>query len=88
MSDGDVAALLPRDERVIQFLTECGGYAWQGEVATDLEWSASMTSRTLSEMEDAERIDRYRIGRRKVVCLPHQGPEFLRNGDGARLAQD
>lgn len=75
----DDTSVLTRDERVVRFLAGDGGYAWQGEIADGLDWSASMASRTLSEMEEGDRIDRYRIGRRKVVCLPDHVPEGLRS---------
>lgn len=50
---------------------------WQGDLADQLEWSASKTSRTLSEMENDGQVVRYQIGRQNVVCLPHRVPDHL-----------
>lgn len=79
---------LPDDERVIRFLDESDGYTWQGEIVSGLEWSAVKTSRTLSEMEEKGRITRYRIGRRKVVCLPHRVPEQLHSSDRSAVVPE
>lgn len=78
---------ITRDEQIIRSLAEGGGYAWQGEIATTLGWSKATTSRTLSGLEDAQRITRYQIGRQKVVCLPDREPECLR-GDRKRTSAE
>lgn len=73
----DEPAMLTSEERVVKLLSEKNGYTWQGEIAEAFGWSAAKTSRTLTKMETKGRITRYRVGRRKVVCLPNQEPECL-----------
>lgn len=68
-----------RDERIIHLLEKRDGYTWQGDIVTELPCSKSTTSRELSELENAGRIIRYRIGRENVVCLPHEEPESLKS---------
>lgn len=68
---------LTRDERIMRLLHHSEGYMWQGDLVEELTVTASTGSRTLSRMEEAGRIVRYRLGRRKVVCLPDQQPEAL-----------
>lgn len=71
----DVAdEFVPPEHRVDRILG-ADGATWQGEIADDIGWSAPKTSRVLSDMEAADDINRYEIGRRKVVCLPGEEPE-------------
>jgi hypothetical protein len=56
-------------DRVHEQLAEAGGQLKQQEVAETLDWSASKTSRTLSDMEDEGVVERVRIGRENVVRL-------------------
>lgn len=74
---GPQGSVQPDQARVITFLDEQNGAAWQSEIKAELEWSASKTSRVLSTLEDEDHIARYRVGREKVVCLPGAEPEWL-----------
>lgn len=76
-SDQISALLEPAGETVLQHLRRHKGYAWQGQLVRDLEWSEAKTSRTLSEMEAIGEVNRYRVGRRKLVCLPEREPDVL-----------
>lgn len=93
VSDGEVprSALTQEfvtdEEKVVHLLARHGGYTWQGDVVTELDWSESKTSRTLSRMEEEDRVTRYQIGRRNVVCLPHREPEQLRR-NGVKISTD
>lgn len=71
--------VMATDEKVVTHLSKHSGYLWQGVIAEQLGWSESKTSRVLSDMESGQRINRYQIGRRKVVCLPHREPEVLQD---------
>lgn len=70
-------ASLPDAVRVLGTLDEANGTMWQEEIRQNLEWSASKTSRKLSELEDDGNIRRHQIGRRKVVCLPGCEPPLV-----------
>lgn len=61
--------LVPRTY-VHRVLAEHGGRMKQCRFAEEYGWSASTISRLLSELEDEGAIERYRLGREKVVCLP------------------
>lgn len=56
-------------ERVEALLAESGGRMKQSAVADALDWSASKTSRVLSDLEDEGIVERTRIGRENVVDL-------------------
>lgn len=56
-------------DRVRKRLAEADGRMRQQQVAEAFGWSASKTSRTLSDMEDEGVIERVRIGRENVVRL-------------------
>ena len=75
-TNGDSGHRAPED-KVIELLEQRDGVAWQGEVAELLEWSPSKTSRVLSRMEDDTMLNRYRIGRKKIACLPGEVPDWL-----------
>ena len=74
------------DERVLNVLIDFDGYAWQGDVASALDWSAVKTSRIVSKMEAEGLVTRYQIGRRKIVCVPELEPDILRRNDWRALA--
>lgn len=60
-------------ERVRNLLREHGGRMRQGEIADALDWSASKTSRTLSEMAEAGTVNKMRLGRENVIDLVEDG---------------
>lgn len=61
---------MPDARRVRELLADHDGRLWQTEIVEKTGWTKSKTSRTLGSMEADERIVRYRIGRRKLVCVP------------------
>ena len=69
-------AYVPPEDRVLNLIDVEGGSVWQGEIVEHTGWSASKTSRILSEMEDRHAIDRYQFGRRKLVCHPEHEPAY------------
>lgn len=70
-SDGDTEAPAVRtdSEAVTALLEANGGRMKQADVAEELGWTASKTSRVLSSMEDSGLVERIRIGRENVVDL-------------------
>lgn len=64
-------------ERVRRLLESNGGRLWQSDLVDETEWSPAKVSTTLGGMERAGSVRRYRIGRRKIVCLPGSEPEHL-----------
>lgn len=56
-------------ERVEQLLADNGGRLKQGDIAEAFEWSASKTSRVVSQLADDGRVEKLRIGRENVVSL-------------------
>lgn len=70
------------EERILAELTGRGGVSPQGELQSATGWSAAKTSRVLSAMEDERSIDRYELGRQKVVCLPDEEPPHLTDVEG------
>ncbi|RZH67267.1 helix-turn-helix transcriptional regulator [Natrinema altunense] len=65
-------------EYVRAVLIEHGGRIKQRRFAERYGWAHATLSRLLSELEERNVIDRYRLGREKVVCLPDAIPEAAR----------
>jgi hypothetical protein len=68
----DVEAAESDEDVVYRFLDENDGRVKQATIARRTDWSEAKVSRLLSSMEEAGRIERYRIGREKVVQHPGQ----------------
>lgn len=84
----DTREYMQPEHQVVRLLSRDEGCAWQGQFISELDWSASKTSRVLQEMEENGEIMRYRVGRRKVVCLPGREPEHVgRSGLAAQAAE-
>jgi hypothetical protein len=66
------------EEYVRAVLLEHGGRIKQRRFAERYGWSPATLSRLLSELEDDDVIERYRVGREKVVCVPAAVPESVR----------
>ena len=79
--DGQHEPHSPNPPAIPQLIEENGGELWQSEIIERTGWSASKTSRTLSQLEDDNRILRYEIGREKLVCLPGADPEEIESVD-------
>ncbi len=61
-----------REERITQIVEQNGGRIEQAEIVATLDSSAATVSRTLCGMEDRGAVVRYKVGRKKIVCLPGQ----------------
>ncbi|WP_226480024.1 helix-turn-helix transcriptional regulator [Natrinema amylolyticum] len=66
------------EEYVRAVLVEHGGRIKQRRFADRYGWAHATLSRLLSDLEERDVIDRYRLGREKVVCLPDAIPESAR----------
>ena len=66
---GDVAELVTDEHRVIETLEAEGGRMRQSDLADQLDWSASKTSRVLSGMTEEGTVQKLRIGRENVIDL-------------------
>ena len=63
-----------REEYVCEVLAEHDGRLRQQQIKEYTGWSAASVSRLLGQMEDDDRITRFRIGNEKVVCFPDADP--------------
>lgn len=66
--------LLPPDERVESLLRAENGRMRQSDIVDATDWSKAKVSRTLSDMEEAGTITRFRLGRENVVTFADQEP--------------
>lgn len=64
-----VPDLAPDEDRVVALLERNGGRMRQADIADELEWSASKTSRVVSDMAEAGDVEKLRIGRENVIDL-------------------
>lgn len=69
-TSGDDVSVMTDAERVEQVLTGNGGRMKQADVADELGWSASKTSRVVGGMVDDGRVEKLRVGRENVLDLP------------------
>lgn len=76
-TDGHAGRIVTDEDRVREQLRENGGQMKQSELADALGWSASKTSRVLSDMTDEGTVEKLRLGRENVIELPENG-----NGNG------
>ncbi len=65
-------ALMADDERVRVLLEDNDGQMRQSAIADELDWTASKTSRIISDMEDSGAVEKVRLGRENVVRLPEE----------------
>lgn len=65
-------ALLSDEERVERLLERNGGRMKQADVVKETGWSNAKVSQLLSEMADAGRVDKLRIGRENLISLPDE----------------
>jgi hypothetical protein len=68
----DTTEFVTDAERVEQLLAVKGGTVKQSAIATELDWSASKTSRVISSLNNDGRVEKRRIGRENVVALPSE----------------
>ena len=57
------------EDRVTALLSAEGGRMRQADIADQLDWSASKTSRVVSELADEDAVEKLRIGRENVIDL-------------------
>jgi uncharacterized membrane protein len=65
-------ALLSDEERVERLLEGNGGRMKQANIVTETGWSNAKVSQLLSAMDEADRIDKLRIGRENLISLPDE----------------
>ncbi len=67
--------LLSDEERVIDLIEDNGGRMKQVDIVEATDWSKSKVSMLLSDMEEAERISKLRVGRENIVSLTGHEPD-------------
>lgn len=74
--DGGATEPIQTDgDRVVRLLEDDGGQLKQSAIAAEFDWSASKTSRVISDLTDDGRVEKLRIGRENVVSLPDEREE-------------
>ncbi|WP_276273068.1 helix-turn-helix transcriptional regulator [Haloarcula litorea] len=75
-ANGDTEAvdveLLSDEERVERLLEENGGRMKQARIVKETGWSNAKVSQLLSSMDEADRIDKLRIGRENLISFPDE----------------
>ena len=61
------------EERVLELLRDRGGRVRQADLAAELDWSASKTSRVVGRLAEDGAVEKLRIGRENLVALPDEG---------------
>jgi hypothetical protein len=64
--------LLSDEERVERLLDRNGGRMKQANIVSETGWSNAKVSQLLSSMDEADRIDKLRIGRENLISLPDE----------------
>jgi len=64
--------LLSDEERVEHLLESNGGRMKQAQIVKETGWSNAKVSQLLSAMDEADRIDKLRIGRENLITLPDE----------------
>jgi hypothetical protein len=64
--------LLSDEERVEHLLERNGGRMKQASIVDETGWSNAKVSQLLSAMDDADRINKLRIGRENLISLPDE----------------
>lgn len=76
--------LLSDEERVEYLLERNGGRMKQATIVKETGWSNAKVSQLLSAMDEADRVDKLRIGRENLISLPGEGVGDLRQeSDGS-----
>ncbi|MFO7927094.1 helix-turn-helix transcriptional regulator [Natronomonas sp.] len=76
--------LLSDEERVEYLLEQNGGRMKQAMIVKETGWSNAKVSQLLSSMDEADQVDKLRIGRENLISLPGEGIGDLANGDDER----
>jgi hypothetical protein len=69
--------LLSDEERVVDLLEDNGGRMKQVDIVEATDWSKSKVSMLLSDVEEAERISKLRVGRENIVSLTSHEPDAV-----------
>lgn len=77
--DGRDLELLSDEERVEYLLERNGGRMKQANIVKETGWSNAKVSQLLSAMNEADRVDKLRIGRENLISLPGEGVGELKN---------
>jgi uncharacterized membrane protein len=64
------AELLSDEERVLRLVEENGGRMKQQEVKDALDWSRTKTSNVVNDLQEADKLEVYRLGRENTLALP------------------
>jgi hypothetical protein len=64
--------LLSDEERIERLLDRNGGRMKQANIVKETGWSNAKVSQLLSSMDDADRIDKLRIGRENLISFPDE----------------
>ena len=64
--------LLSDEERIERLLEDNGGRMKQANIVKETGWSNAKVSQLLSAMDDADRIDKLRIGRENLISFPDE----------------
>ena len=68
--EGPPAELLSDEERVLRLVEENGGRMKQQEVKDSLDWSRTKTSNVVNDLQEADKLEVYRLGRENTLALP------------------
>jgi uncharacterized membrane protein len=63
---------LSDEERVERLLEGNGGRMRQADIVDETGWSNAKVSQLLSAMDQADRVDKLRIGRENLISLPDE----------------
>jgi len=72
-TDSPDPELLSDEERVEHLLERNGGRMKQATIVKETGWSNAKVSQLLSSMDDADRVEKLRIGRENLISLPGEG---------------
>ena len=72
-TDSPDLELLSDEERVEHLLEQNGGRMKQATIVKETGWSNAKVSQLLSSMDDADRVEKLRIGRENLISLPGEG---------------
>lgn len=67
--------LLSDEERILNLLEEHDGRMKQTVIVEETDWSNAKVSQLLSELDEADSIEKLRIGRENLITLPDRVPD-------------
>lgn len=67
--------LLSDEERVLRLLEVNEGRMKQGRIVEETDWSNAKVSQLLSDLAEADRVEKLRIGRENLIMLPEEAEE-------------